>query len=117
MKSSNQELDEQRNNESSSHSMPERANVHSTNHSVAIGGNGTNSQIHVGDTLMELPSGSILPPRPGLLTGRENDLVALKTRLGILSSEIKADAIRPLTIIRGWVGVASIKNLALNLTL
>jgi hypothetical protein len=94
MKSSDQELDEQRNNESSSHSMPDRANVHSTNHSVAIGGNVTNSQIQIGDTLMELPSGSILPPRPGLLTGRENDLVALKTRLGILSGEAKDRAPR-----------------------
>lgn len=41
----------------------------------------------------------MLPPRPDLFVGRENDLIALKRRMGIGGNS------RTFTIVRGWPGV------------
>src|SRR6185369_622861 len=63
-------------------------NVHAGERSVAAGGDITNSSIFTGNiSFFEAApiatSQSLLPPRPLLLTGRAEDIAALKTRLGI----------------------------------
>lgn len=85
--------------------------VHASERSVAAGGNITNSSIFTGDFSVrieaEVPRSphSLLPPRPSLLTGRAEDVAALKTRLGVTPDENGITALRSITAVRGWVGV------------
>ncbi len=51
------------------------------------------------------PKPGSAPPLPGLVVGREDDLRALKTRLGIGGQGGQAPAVQVLTAIRGWPGI------------
>jgi hypothetical protein len=101
-------------NEGSRVQLPQThtANVHAGERSVAAGGNITNSPIFTGDISIRVEAAAsksaprgLLPPRPLLLTGRADDLAALKARLGIAPSETRGTALRSITAVRGWVGV------------
>lgn len=84
-------------------------NVHAGERSVAAGRDITNSSIFTGNiSFFEAApiatSQSLLPPRPLLLTGRAEDIGALKTRLGITPPNHQI-ASPKITAVRGWVGV------------
>jgi hypothetical protein len=86
--------------------------VHANEHSVAAGGNIHNSSIFTGDISVQIEAAApqvalhgLLPPRPSLLTGRTEDMAALKRRLGFASDENEFKAPRSIIAVRGWVGV------------
>lgn len=60
------------------------------------------NKIDGGDNHLEQPNilGSNIPPRPGLVVGREDDIYYLKHRVGVESAKKSA-----LTVVRGWPGV------------
>lgn len=93
-------------------SQTHTVDVHAGERAVAAGGNITNSPIFTGDISVRIEAKaprpaphSLLPPRPSLLTGRAEDMTALKTRLGITPSEDGITTLRNITAVRGWVGV------------
>jgi hypothetical protein len=88
---------------------PHSLNVQSTDHSIAIGGNVTDSLINIGDILLGDVSAGTLPPKPGPLTGRSDDLAFLKARLGIYPTGLDPEGMKPITIVRGWAGVGKTK--------
>ena len=47
----------------------------------------------------------LIPPRPGLVIGREEHLQELKTRLGVLHENDRSTSLQVLTAMRGWPGV------------
>lgn len=87
--------------------------MHADERSVAAGRDIINSQIYTGNVnvavieaeALKASSRGALPARPVLLTGRNEDLAALKIRLGITTGGAKTVAPQSITVVRGWVGV------------
>ncbi len=72
---------------------------------VAIGA-GAHAEIHEEiHAAPPAPKPGSAPPLPGLVVGREDDLRALKTRLGIGGQGGQAPGVQVLTAIRGWPGI------------
>ncbi len=69
-----------------------------------IGGDEVHGDKNIYVTLPAPKPGSA-PPLPGLVVGREDDLRALKTRLGIGGQGGQAPGVQVLTAIRGWPGI------------
>ena len=68
-------------------------------------GRDQNINIHLNLPPKESQPVYLLPPKPGLVIGREQDLAELKKRLGMTGDEQPGTSIQVLTAMRGWPGV------------
>ena len=68
-------------------------------------GRDQNINIHLNLPPEESQPVYLLPPKPGLVIGREQNLAELKKRLGMTGDEQPGTSIQVLTAMRGWPGV------------